>query len=420
MVYALRTLAGLCLVAMSALAVQADKLDLNLLIEEALKNNPDLSVLRVRLVAVEAKIPQVGALDDPAVRLEVSNMPLGRFNLNSTPMNGNQLMLSQKLPLPGKRKAKTRVARFATESVRWQVKSHELFVRNAVKQPFYELAYLARAIAVTEKNRVLVQDLVRIARTKYSVGNGLQQDVLKAQVSVANLAQQLITLKTQKRLAEVQLNAVLNRSPQEAVGTPPDTIDLSSVSLSPEDLQKQADDLRPSFKALDQSLMMWQAQAEVAKKNLWPDFMVNLGYRQRMATPDDPVSGRDFLSLGVGLQVPLFRGRKQKQQIVEANAYKQMVTAQKSAEKQMVYSEIQRLLIALQQHRESAELFETSILPQAEQALSSALSGYQVGKVDFLTLLDNHTTLFNYELEHYHHVISHEKRLADLEAVVGH
>ena len=76
-------------------------------------------------------------------------------------------------------------------------------------------------------------------------------------------------------------------------------------------------------------------------------------------------------------------------------------------------------MIEASQHRENAELFRTAMLPQAAQSLASALSGYRVDKVDFLTLLDNHMTLLNFEIAYYRHVIAHEKRVADLEAVVG-
>ena len=96
--YAIRTMIGLCLmgISISAVPLRADELDLDALIQEALKNNPNLSVLRTRLAAFEAKIPQAGALEDPSFRFEVSNLPLRNFNLSSTPMSGNQFVLSQK------------------------------------------------------------------------------------------------------------------------------------------------------------------------------------------------------------------------------------------------------------------------------------------------------------------------------------
>lgn len=417
--YAIRAMIGLCLMGISFLPVRADELDLDVLIREAVENNPNLSVLRARLAAFEAKIPQAGTLEDPSFRFEVSNVPLGDFNLSSTPMSGNQFVLSQKFSLPGKQRARERSARFASDSVAWLLRDQELAIANAVKQPFFDLAYVIRAIAIMEKNRVLLQDLVRIARTKYAVGKGLQQDVLKAQVSLSALDTELIALRAKKQLAEARLNLVLNRSPQSPLGAPPDTIGLSGVPLTIDALQAQADEGHPSLKAMDQSILMWQAEVEVAKRNLWPDMTVSLGYRQRVFAANDPVKGSDFISVGVGIPLPVFGGRKQRQQVAEARANMREVEAQKTAERREIHYEIQRLIIEVGQHRESAELFRTAMLPQAEQSLASALSGYRVDKVDFLTLLNNQMTLLNFEIAHYRHVIEHEKRVADLEAAVG-
>ena len=329
--YAIRAMIGLCLMGISILPVWADELDLDALIQEAVENNPNLSVLRTRLAAFEAKIPQAGALEDPSFRFEVSNVPLGDFNLSSTPMSGNQFVISQKFSLPGKQQARERSAQFASESVAWLLRDREQAIANAVKQPFFDLAYVIRAIAIMEKNRVLLQDLVRIARTKYAVGKGLQQDVLKAQVSLSALDTELIALRAKKQLAEARLNLVLNRSPQSPLDAPPDTIGLSGVPLAVDVLQAQADEGHPSLKAVDQSILMWQAEVEVARRNLWPDMTVSLGYRQRVFAANDPVKGSDFISVGVGIPLPVFGGRKQRQQIAEARANLREVEAQKES-----------------------------------------------------------------------------------------
>ncbi|MDE2700578.1 MAG: TolC family protein [Gemmatimonadetes bacterium] len=418
--YAIRAMIGLCLMGISFLPVRADELDLDGLIQEAVENNPNLSVLRARLAAFEAKIPQAGALEDPSFRFEVSNVPLSDFNLSSTPMSGNQFVVSQKFSFPGKQRARERSAQFASDSVAWLLRDRELVIANAIKQPFFDLAYVIRAIAIMEKNRVLLQDLVRIARTKYAVGKGLQQDVLKAQVSLSALDTELIALRAKKQLAETRLNLVLNRSPQGSLGAPPDTIGLSGVPLTIDVLLAQADERHPSLKAMDQSILMWRAEVEVARRNVWPDMTVSLGYRQRVFAANDPVKGSDFISVGIGIPLPVFGGRKQRQQIAEARANLREVEAQKAAERQEIHYEIQRLIIEVRQHRESAELFRSAMLPQAEQSLASALSGYRVDKVDFLTLLNNQVTLLNFEIAHYRHVIEHEKRVADLAAAVGH
>ena len=396
---------------------EAQKLRLQELIDEALANNPELSTLKHRWDAFEARVPQAGALDDPMFRLEASNLPLSSFDYNSTPMSGNQLVLSQKFPFPGTLAAREQAARHASSAAAETLRDREGVIVNMVKQAYFTLAFLDRSIAITGKNQALLRDFVRIAQTKYAVGKGRQQDVLKAQVSLSGLMDRLIKLRTMRRTAEARLNLVLNRLPQAPVGAP-GAVDLTGFEMTAEEIQQAALANRPLLKAIDETIGRWRATEDGTKKQLWPNFTFNLGYRQRAFT-GDPVQGSDFLSFGVGVNLPVFQGRKQRQKIAEARANIRMAESQQESAAQRILYQVQTLYLGIQQHREEAELFRTAIVPQAEQSLKSAMSGYQVDKVDFLTLLNNQVTLFNFEIDYYRHVTEHEKQLAELEAVVG-
>jgi outer membrane protein TolC len=76
-------------------------------------------------------------------------------------------------------------------------------------------------------------------------------------------------------------------------------------------------------------------------------------------------------------------------------------------------------LSRMERRRRLVELYTTGMIPQAEQSLESALIGYRVGKVDFLTLLDGRVNLFNYEKELYESKAEYMMQLARLEAAVG-
>ena len=191
-------------------AAQAE-MDLESLIEEALANNPALNLLHLRWSAAAARIPQAGALQDPLFKVELSNVPLNRFDFDSTPMSGKQLMIRQKLPYWGKRADRERLAEHATAVTEAAYRDREGGIVNLVKQAYFSLAFLDRSIGITTKNEALLEDFIRIALTKYAVGKGLQQDVLKAQVSLSSLKGRLLMLQRQRRHAEAQLNTVLNR-----------------------------------------------------------------------------------------------------------------------------------------------------------------------------------------------------------------
>ena len=397
-------------------AAQAE-MDLESLIEEALANNPNLDLLHLRWSAAAARVPQAGALQDPLLKVGLSNVPLNRFDFDNSPMSGKQLMISQRLPYWGKRASRERLAEQAAAAAEANYLDREGGIVNLVKQAYFSLAFLDRAIAITTNNEDLLKDFIRIARTKYAVGKGLQQDVLKAQVSQSSLKDRLIILQRQRRHAEAQLNTVLNRLPQAPVGrlqaTRPTFFDYVV-----ETLQNMALEHRPQLQGLREDIQKWQVAEDLARQQSQPDFDISFAYRQRDFAAE-PIGGSDFISLGVAMNLPIYQGRKQTQQVREAQSRKKAAKAQYEVAKQQIFLEIQQFYIDAQTHQEEVVLFRTAIIPQAGQSLAAAMSGYQVDKVNFLTLLDSQVELFDFEIAYNHHTSEREKALAGLEAVVG-
>ena len=404
--------------ASAAFGAEPGTLNVESLIEEALANNPGLDVLRHRLAATEALIPQAGALRDPMFRLNLDNVPLSDFDFDSTPMSGKQFVLTQRLPYWGKRAAREEVAARDAGVVEAGLRDREGVIVNVVKQAYFTLVFIDRSIDITEQNRSLLRDFIRIAQTKYAVGSGLQQDVLKAQVSLSSLNVRLIGLRQRRDRAAAELNTTLNRKPQALLGATGELVPTPFV-LDVESLQETALESRPLLRGIRERGNRWRAVEKLAYSDSHrPDFEVSLGYTQR-GFDDDPVEGSDFLSLGVELNLPINRGSMHHHHVVEARARLRATEAEYEEKRQRVFLRIQQFSIDIAAHGDEAALYKTAIIPQAEQALSSAMAGYQVDKVDFLTLLDNQVTLFDFEIAYHHHRTEYEKSLAKLEAEVG-
>lgn len=410
-------LIGVCLIQIPHLA-GAGAPDLEVLIDSALAKNPGLKVLSHRLAAFEARVPQAGALEDPVLALDLRNVPTGTLDFDSTQMSGKQLTVSQRIPLPGLLRAKERAAECAAGAAREVLADRTGAIVNLVKQEYFALAFLDRAVEVTEKNRSLLGDLVRIAQKKYVVGSGLQHDVLKAQVSLSALRDRLIRLNTERRLSEARLNRVLNR-PMETAVPPPGDVTPTPFRLSVEDVQRLALAHRPLMNEILHTISGWTATEQAAQRSGRPDLTFRLGYLQRTHVEPDPVNGSDFLSFGVSMNLPIFNGRKRNNQVAEARANIRMAEARKEDVSREIQFRVQEICLKIDLYWKQAELFRSATLPQAQQSLESAMAGYQVDKVDFLTLLNNQVSLLKFEIEYYSHIIEREKELAELEAVVG-
>jgi cobalt-zinc-cadmium efflux system outer membrane protein len=387
------------------------------LIEEGINNNPDLLASYQNWQADLAKIPQAGALPDPQLSLNLLNLPVNTFELNQEPMTGKQIALMQMFPFPGKQGLREDIAKSAADISR--DKNLELknqLIKN-IKQTYYDIFFIDQSLETVQKNRGVLQDFIRIAQSKYSVGKGLQQDVLKAQVEFSKLEDKSITL-TQKRQATIaRLNALLNRPAGTPLGKTivpePDSLNLDFAQL-----QNLANENRPLLQAWNSMFQQSAKKVSLAKKEYLPDFKLGIAYTQRDKL-ENGMGGIDYLSGLFSVDIPLYFWRKQNKKVEETRYNQDMVQQSYRNVQNQVYADLDKSLSDVEKNYRLLELYKSGIIPQATQSLNAAIAGYQTNKVDFLTLLNNQLTLFNFELDYYRFLSDYRKGIADLEAATG-
>lgn len=392
-------------------------LDLQTLIREALTNNPDLQSLENAALAAEARVPQAGALPDPVLSFNLMNLPVNSFDFDQEPMTGKQIALMQKFPFPGKQGLREEIARDQATVMDFRYRElRNQLVRN-VKIAYYRLYLIDKSIAITRKNAEVLEEFTKIAESKYSVGRGLQQDVLRAQVELSKITDRLIDLQQRRDAQEAALNALLDRSPDAPLGAVPD-LDFSALAVTLPQLRDSADANRPLLLAWETSVRQNEKQVGLARKGYLPDFSLGIAYSQRDVLKSG-IGGVDFLSGMVNVEVPLYFWRKQRKQ-VEESRYGLGATQRRLREvRNGVYAELETLRSDIERNKRRLDLYRTGILPQARQSLESAIAGYQTDKVDFLTLLNNQINLFNFELDYFRILSDYHINLARLEAAVG-
>jgi len=389
------------------------------LLEEARSRNPVLAAARQRVAAYEARVPQAGALDDPRVGFEALNLPVDDPAFDRTPMSGFQVRLSQRFPFPGKLGFRKEAARRQAESARQDYVELENEILSKVEAAFYDLQFVLKDIEITTRNKELLESFSRIAEAKYALGEGIQQDVLKAQVELSRVLDRLLQLRQEKRTAEARLNTLLDRDPGRPVGAL-EPIDTTRAAIDAAALQRLALEKRPLLRSLRERVSSLEALYGLARKDYYPDFDLAFGYRFRdNALAGDPVKGADFLTLSVSFNLPVYFGSKQSEKVTQVAAEVGAAQSRLQAAANEVVFTIEDLAATLGRLGRQIDLYDTGILPQAEQSLESAASGYQVDKVDFLTLLDNQVTLYNLQIEHFRLLTEYQKNLAKLHWAVG-
>ena len=387
------------------------------LIQEALENNPGLEAAVLRAQSAEKVISQAGALPDPQLNLGLLNLPVNSFAFDQEPMTGKLIGIMQKFPFPGKQGLAKEMAEFEAGAVKYQQKEVRNQIVQMVKSAYYNLYAFDRAIETVQKNQTLMEQFIRIAETKYSTGTGLQQDVLRAQVEFSKLEDDLIMWQQKRRAATARLNAILNRPVDSQFDKTARDLVLpeSQASGSPTETIEQQ---RPLLLAWKERIQKAESSVKLARRDYWPNFTVGASYRQRDNLSNGVVM-HDFFSATLSINIPLFFKRKQGAKVAEKELAFSALNAQYKNIYIGVLSNLEGIEAEMERNRKRVELYRGGILIQAQQSLESAQAGYQVGKVDFLTLINNWMMLQNYEMQYFFAMADFHKAMANYELNMG-
>lgn len=370
---------------------------LSAIIAEGLQNNKELQGMEAELEALRHEIPYAGSLDDPQLGIGLLNLPVDTFDFNQEPMTQKQIFISQKVPWFGKLGLRSRKQAFRAVLQEAMIKVRQAELTRKIAVAYYELGFVADSLAINKRLTDLVGQLLREAETRYATGEGLQQNVLQAQVEQSTLLDEKITLEEKQRLLEDSINELLNResfTPVAAPGRPalPESIpDLEAL---------QQDSLKnnPWLGVRQAELAMAQTEIELAEKDFRPDmdFRASYGQREEDATGGDRA---DFFSATVMFTVPLWQ--KSRQQPKLAATRKQSEAAEKAYANLVATlpHQVDALVTEMRTNLENYKLYTDALLIQARQWAHSSLAGYEVGKVAFDTMIDAQIRLLRLELK---------------------
>ena len=220
--------------------------DLSNLIEEGLTHNKEIQSIETQVESLKEEISFAGSLDDIRLGLAILNLPADSFRFDREPMTQKQISLAQKIPWFGK--LDLRSQRAALKAVRLEatleVKRFEL--ARAIATTYYELGFVGRSLEINARLTEILNQLLRVAETRYSTGRGLQPDVLQAQVEMSKLLDEKITLKKKRRTLENRINELLNRESFSPV-IPPQDLSFPGLQLDLKELQDRATKYNPGL-----------------------------------------------------------------------------------------------------------------------------------------------------------------------------
>jgi outer membrane protein TolC len=386
-------------------------------LETAQRHNPDIATDRAAADAALRRIRPAGSLEDPRLGYAAVNLPVGEWDFDSSPMSGNQFELQQKLPFPGLLGNRAAAARAAAAAAAEALADRERRIAAEVEGAWAALGFAQRALEITESNIALLRQIAKIAEVKYRVGAGLQQDVMRAQVELTLLLEERLGRVAALRAQEARTSALLDLPPSTAL---PRTAALRDDSPLPEPaaLLERLTETSPRLQAFARQVEQEERALRAEQLEGYPDVDLGIGYRLRVAAPGDPVAGDDFFSAGLTVRLPVDRG-KWRERVAERDALLRRAKAARRAALARLRDGVRSTFAELARADARVVLLETGLVPQARQSLESSRSGYEVDRVDFLSLLDSQVKLFEAELGLVQAVADRRAAYAALEGVVG-
>jgi cobalt-zinc-cadmium efflux system outer membrane protein len=384
------------------------------LLDEATRNNPDILAARRGWQAATQVPSQVSTPPDPQVTVQHvsvgSPRPFAGFSNSDFAYVG--FGISQDLPYPGKLKLKGEAAQQDTAVSREKLEAVRRSVLQQVKDAYFQIAYVQQTLEVLDRNGNLLEQIEKIADARYRVGEGSQQDVLKAQLERTKLLREVAHHHELMGTQQAQLIKLLNR--------PPGSPEISTEPLVETPLRYTSNELLEKVRsenpevATQQEMVKKQSlQVEIARKDRYPDFSVQYMWQHTGE------QSRDYYMLSFSARIPIYRRRKLNPEMNQAVEELNRSRREYESQVQSSYFDVRNQYIAADTASQMLKIYREGLIPQALATYQAGLASYQTGALDFESLFSTFMDVLNFDGEYWKTLMEHETALARIEQITG-
>ncbi len=382
------------------------------LVQEAERKNPQIAASFHAWQASRNVANQVSAL--PETQLSVQQFSVGSPRPFAGYSNSNFAYIgfgaSQEIPYPGKRQLRALVADHEADSMEAQTDSVRRTVVGNLKMVYFQLADIQQTLGVLQNSDELLNQVEQASESRYRVGQGNQQDVLKAQLQHTKILQEIAHHHQEEGLLEAQIKQLLGRG-QESPDIVTETLTMRNLPYTAAELLQRAREQNPDVHSKEASVSEQESQVDLAHKNFRPDFNVQYMYQHNAS------EFRDYYMATFSIRLPN-RGRR-KAELAEAEQNQERARQEMDSESQRVLSEVQQQYVRAKTSEEELKIYSDGLVPQSDATFRSALSAYGSNKQDFESLLSSFLDVLNLDLEYQSELVEHETALAELERLTG-
>jgi len=410
--FRIRFLALAALASIPVARAQEKRLELNDLIEEARRGNPEILAAQKRYEASRQRPSQESSLPDPTLSLGYSSNgnPLPGAGLGTQPTSNIGFSFTQEFHYPGKRRLRGEISSKGADAENQQYRLVERDVIIRLSQAYYRLQHTYPELEVLGRNHALLETLLRIIEVRYASGLGTQQEAFKTQTELTILETKRIQIERERRARQAEINSILNRP----AGTPiPEPVEphVHGMTLTLDQIKARGVDTSPELLRDQKMVERSELSLNLARKDIYPDYSVTGGYYYMGSMPP-------MYQLRADVRIPLYFG-KQRAEVTEQAQRVAETRHQYNATGQSLAYRIEDAYLAAQTSFQLLNLYLNTVIPQAHLALQSSLNAYQTGTADFLSVFTNHIAVVDYEMNYHEQMLNYHLALSQLEELTG-
>jgi outer membrane protein TolC len=395
----------------NSVSADAQVLRLEDVVREALEKSPEAESALHAIKALQYRIAPAKALPDPTLAVGWAGNPAPFSIMTHDPSSYRGVTVSEQFPFPGKRKLQGAITGKDVEAAQVNYEAIRRRLTAEVKAAYYEYFYDDKALLTANRNKATLEDLAQIAAAQYRAGKAAQPDVLRAQVEVSLLLEKIIVLEAQRSAAQAQLNAQMQRTPESPL-PPAEEAQPVAIPSSLDQLYALAAENDTDAQGDQKQIERSQLAVELAQKQLRPDLGVSYMFQQRA---DQPVMN----GLTFSVNLPVFSKSKQRQAISEASENLISVAKTRDGRLNQVRLAVRQQYLAAKAAEKLMSLYTKGVIPQGSLALESSMTSYQTGKIAIQPVIENITTLLDYETDYYRQLADYQTALARMENLTG-
>lgn len=398
--------------AMTTISSQPAITSLAALIEEAQRNNPEIRAMTHSYRAAGQMSRAAGALPDTQIMMQHlsvgSPRPFAGYTNSDFAYVG--IGAAQEFPWPGKRKLRSDAAGLQAGVMKTQTEAVSRNIIEQLNSVYFRLAYLQQTLTILTRDDKLLSDMEQIAESRYRVGQGNQQEVLKAQLQHTRILQDINMRNREVGEQQALIKRLLGRGQDS-----PDVVaePLRERALPPEPLQfaREAAENNADVAVRRAGLARADKLVELSRKEFRPDFGVQYMYQ------NTDRRFRDYYMATFTVTLPN-RGRR-RAELAQALEEQKAATASLDSEAQRSLAEVQAQYQIARLSAEQLKIYREGLIPQAQATLQAAVAAYQANRQDFETLLSSFRDVLDFEQQYQKELSEHESALARLESLTG-